>query len=72
MLVDFKREDNLVNSNVGSDTGFPFTSPVANDSLEFCKQFKIKQLTWSRGFVFPKLKNYDVLINKDPRQSIFA
>lgn len=48
-------------SNVKSDNAVEQTSGITNDSIKFfytllfCKQYKIKQVFWSRNFIFPTL-----------------
>lgn len=36
-------------------TAEPYSTPKRDLTLEYCKKFKIKQLTWSRKFIFPTL-----------------
>lgn len=43
--------------------------PLTSDPTTFfCKQFKIKQCTWSRGFVFPRLQPKSLVVS----QSLFS
>lgn len=41
------------------------TQPLMdNPSLFFCKQFKIKQCTWSRNFTFPRLQPKSLVVSQ--------
>lgn len=43
---------------------------ILNPSLFFCKQFKIKQVTWSRGYEFPRFESMSSPLGDGRGQSL--